>query len=158
MAGGLFALSDYLTNLIMGARYRRQQYQFQLRSHQMAIDNATRAIQEFQQQRSYNRAIMQQSFAARGLSNSTIQSQGTGNFDATAGRKEAALNQNLDLQNYGMTLLKTYHRYQQRMLVYNGIRSVGETAVGAFSLMSGGGGGDTGQEDQATGSNDPTSQ
>ena len=55
-----------------------------------------------------------------------------------------------------MTLLKTYHRYQQRMLVYNGFRALGETVVGAASLMSGGGAGDTGQEQGATSTNDPT--
>ena len=156
MAGGLFAFGDYLTNMVMGARYRRQQYQYQLREHQYAIDNATRAIQEFQQQKTYNRAILGQSFAARGLSNSTISQQGTSNFDATAARREAALNQNLSLQNYGMTLLKTYHRYQQRMMIYNGVRSIAETAVGAFSLMSGGGAGDTGSEQGTDSTSDPT--
>lgn len=156
MAGGLFALTDFATKFILGRGYQRQLYKHQIAQHQMAIDNAQRSLQQFDQDKVYNRAVMGQSFAARGISNSTIATQGTANFDATAARRDAALSQNLAFQQQGLSLLKTYHKYQQRMLIYNGIRSALETVVSAYSGMSGGGFGDVGQEDNTQDSSDPS--
>jgi hypothetical protein len=156
VAGGLFALTDFATKLILGRGYQRQLYHHQIAQHQMAIDNAQRSLEQYDQDKVYNRAIMGQSFAARGLGNSTIATQGTANFDATAARRDAALSQNLAFQQQGMSLLKTYHKYQQRMLIYNGIRSALETVVSAYSGMSGGGFGDTGGTAQTEDSSDPS--
>ena len=138
-----------LAEYLYGLRYNRHLYKFQLSKAKAQIAAAERAEEQFQQDLASHRPNAIQRYAARGLSNSSISEQGMKDFDATAARREAALQSNISLSNQGLALLKEHHRMEQRLRVFEAIKA-GLNSISMVTGMLGGGQSQNAMEQQGT--------
>lgn len=127
-----------LAEYLYGLRYNRKLYKFQLSQAKERISGAERAEAQFAQDLAFKRPHAVQSYAARGLSESSISTQGLSDFDATAARRQAALDANLSQAKQGLDLLKEHHRMEQRLRVFEGIKA-GLNSISMVTGMLGGG-------------------
>ena len=122
-----------LAEYLYGLRYNRHLYKFQLAQAKARIEGAERAEAQFQQDLASHRPNAIQRYAARGLGDSSIQQQGMSDFDASAARREAALQSNISLSKQGLSLLKEHHRMQERLKVFEAVKAT----LNSISMVSG---------------------
>lgn len=99
LAGGIASLFDSKAKKV--AQMHRKVGRAQA---QAAVDNSQRAIDQFAADSSRQRQQLQQSYAGRGIGESSIQQSGMQYFNDTAARKAAELDQNFHLAVLGQQL------------------------------------------------------
>lgn len=92
---------------IFGHKYKRQrviQRRLARQYAQAAIDNSQRALDQYKQDSAINQQKLQQSYAGRGVGQSSMYDEGMQYYNDTTARKMAALQQNVQLAQTGQLL------------------------------------------------------
>lgn len=101
------------------------------------VHNAERAQAQFEQDAPIQEQALQQSLASRGVGTSSMQEQDTKNQLATHARQRAALAENLDVANRGMSAYKRQQKYAKRMGPLNFYEAlIGRTAQAMQGALS----------------------
>lgn len=122
-------------------RYQKAEYSLEKARAQAALDQTNREIGFRQLEDPREQAEMRQSLAARGLGKSSIADQNKGRLTDMQARRMAALGDQRNLQERGLSLIRKQRRLNRRQQWFDIAGSFIKTGEQAGQMAMGGGAG-----------------